>query len=69
MIWSTHKGHRITREEHMWYKTKKFFKDLYEWHKDACYQFQYKLNLSDYAMWWVTFLEGVFLTLFFMWLF
>lgn len=53
----------------MWYKTKRFFKDLYEWHKDACYQFQYKLRLSDYAMWWVTFLEGVLLTLFFMWLF
>ena len=65
MNWST----RISKEKRMWNKIKKFLKNLHEWHRDAVYNFQYKLKLDDYTMWWVAFLKGVFLTLFFMWLF
>ena len=42
------------------------FNDLVTRHKDAVWAVQRKFNLSDYALLWVAFAEGVVITLLFL---
>lgn len=41
-------------------------KHLLTIHKEMTWAFQRKFNLSDYAMLWISFAEGVFMTLLFL---
>ena len=42
------------------------FNDLVTRHKEAVWAVQRKFNLSDYAMLWISFAKGVFMTLLFL---
>ena len=41
---------------------------LRAWHEDQVFGFQKALRLDDYWMMWISFAEGVVLTLLFVWL-
>lgn len=41
---------------------------LVEWHKRTIKSWQESLGLSDYAVLWIAFLKGIFLTLLVVWL-